>query len=243
MEVRGSIKSWNDDKGFGFISPEPGGPEVFAHISAMRGHRRPVAGDEVMYIASKDDQGRLRAEHLRLAGELSIDQPAIRRKPRIVTPSPQQKARKTQTKKTRRKLSVPIQHLGIKTLIFAALCALPLFGGLQLLLKSGVIWVLLAYLVMSLASFMQYWSDKAKAMSGAWRIPEGTLHLFELFGGWPGALVAQQCFRHKTRKGSFLAVFWLIVIAHQLFWFDWFVLHGKYFGHLIQAYSPGTWGQ
>ncbi|WP_339490524.1 DUF1294 domain-containing protein [Pseudomonas sp. EL_65y_Pfl2_R95] len=240
MEVRGSIKSWNDDKGFGFIRPDQGGPEVFAHISAMRGDRRPVAGDQVMYIASKDGQGRLRAEHLRLAGELSIDQPKIRRKPPVLITSSAK--RRPSAKPPRRKLSAPIQHLVVKALIFAGLCILPLVGGVQLLLKAGIIWVLLVYTVMSVASFMQYWSDKAKAMTGAWRIPETTLHLFELFGGWPGALIAQQCFRHKTRKGSYQFVFWLIILAHQLFWLDWFVLEGQYFGHFIRAYSPGSWG-
>lgn len=245
MEVRGSIKSWNDDKGFGFIRPEQGGQEVFAHISAMRGDRRPVAGDQVMFIAGKDDKGRLRAEHLRLAGELSIDQPNIRRKPPAPTDQRQKnvvKQRKGSSKQPRRKLSAPIQNLGGKTLIFAGLSVLPLLGSLQLLFNAGITWVLLAYLVMSLVSFVQYWSDKAKATRGAWRTPETTLHLVELLGGWPGALVAQQCFRHKTRKGSYQSVFWLIIIAHQLFWLDWCVLDGEYLGDFIRAYAPRSWG-
>ncbi|WP_147463771.1 DUF1294 domain-containing protein, partial [Pseudomonas amygdali] len=43
-------------------------------------------------------------------------------------------------------------------------------------------------------------------------------------GGWPGALLAQQVFRHKTRKVSFQIVFWLIVLAHQVLWLDWLFL-------------------
>lgn len=42
--------------------------------------------------------------------------------------------------------------------------------------------------------------------------------MFELLGGWPGALIAQQKFRHKTRKVSFQVVFWAIVLVHQAFW-------------------------
>ncbi|WP_423836623.1 cold-shock protein [Stutzerimonas stutzeri] len=33
MELRGQLKSWNDQRGSGFIRPEQGGDEIFAHIS------------------------------------------------------------------------------------------------------------------------------------------------------------------------------------------------------------------
>lgn len=65
-----------------------------------------------------------------------------------------------------------------------------------------------------------YWSDKRKARADTWRTPENVLHAVELAGGWPGALLAQQVFRHKTRKVSFQLVFWLIVLMHQVFWID-----------------------
>ena len=39
MEQRGTLKNWNDQQGFGFIRPQQGGAEVFAHISALRGER------------------------------------------------------------------------------------------------------------------------------------------------------------------------------------------------------------
>ncbi|MFP5341147.1 MAG: DUF1294 domain-containing protein, partial [Gammaproteobacteria bacterium] len=48
----------------------------------------------------------------------------------------------------------------------------------------------------------------------------GAVAFFELAGGWPGALVAQQVFRHKTRKLSYQLTFWLIVVLHQAFWID-----------------------
>jgi uncharacterized membrane protein YsdA (DUF1294 family) len=44
----------------------------------------------------------------------------------------------------------------------------------------------------------------------------------ELVGGWPGALLAQQVFRHKTRKLSYQVVFWTIVVLHAVGWFLWF---------------------
>jgi uncharacterized membrane protein YsdA (DUF1294 family) len=35
------------------------------------------------------------------------------------------------------------------------------------------------------------------------------LHLFGLIGGWPGALLAQNFLRHKSKKWSFQVVFWV----------------------------------
>jgi uncharacterized membrane protein YsdA (DUF1294 family) len=40
------------------------------------------------------------------------------------------------------------------------------------------------------------------------------LHLLGLAGGWPGALIAQQMLRHKSKKASFLAVFWVTVLIN-----------------------------
>jgi len=49
--------------------------------------------------------------------------------------------------------------------------------------------------------------SKSAARKGAWRTQESTLHLLSLVGGWPGALVAQQKLRHKSKKQSFRFVF------------------------------------
>ena len=68
----------------------------------------------------------------------------------------------------------------------------------------------------SLFTYLSYRSDKRRAEAGEWRIPEATLHLAEVAGGWPGAFLAQRNYRHKTAKLSFQVVFWLIVLLHQL---------------------------
>jgi len=76
-------------------------------------------------------------------------------------------------------------------------------------------WLVLAvYAAMSLVTFFAYGLDKRAARLRTWRIPEATLHLLSLLGGWPGALVAQVVFRHKTRKQPFRAVFWLTVAGN-----------------------------
>jgi uncharacterized membrane protein YsdA (DUF1294 family) len=72
-----------------------------------------------------------------------------------------------------------------------------------------------ASVLMSVFAFFLYRSDKRRAETGDWRVPESTLHVIGLLGGWPGAFLAQRKFRHKTSKISFQVVFWTIVLAHQ----------------------------
>ena len=69
MRIQGKIVKWNDEKGFGFISPTTGGNQVFVHIKAFpRGGRRPAVGTEVTYCCSIDPQGRSRAEKAKIVG-------------------------------------------------------------------------------------------------------------------------------------------------------------------------------
>lgn len=82
-------------------------------------------------------------------------------------------------------------------------------------------WVLLTYAVASLVTFVMYALDKGRAARGGRRVPERTLHLLELAGGWPGALVAAATFRHKTRKTSYRVVRGGIVILHLVAWGWW----------------------
>ncbi|MFN4360183.1 MAG: DUF1294 domain-containing protein [Hylemonella sp.] len=69
-------------------------------------------------------------------------------------------------------------------------------------------------LVMSLLSYALYAADKRAAHHRRRRVPERTLHLLALLGGWPGALLAQRHLRHKTAKPRFLLVYWLTVAGH-----------------------------
>ncbi|HJV36229.1 MAG TPA: DUF1294 domain-containing protein [Geomonas sp.] len=72
------------------------------------------------------------------------------------------------------------------------------------------------YLLASVVSFLSYALDKSAAKSGRWRTRESTLHLLALVGGWPGALLAQQVLRHKTRKRSFQVLFWTTTLFNCL---------------------------
>jgi uncharacterized membrane protein YsdA (DUF1294 family) len=72
------------------------------------------------------------------------------------------------------------------------------------------------YLVSSSASFIAYGVDKSAAGTTRRRMRESTLHWLAVVGGWPGAMLAQRVFRHKTQKKSFRRVFWITVIVNVI---------------------------
>ncbi len=86
--------------------------------------------------------------------------------------------------------------------------------GISVVVTSLPLLIPVIYLAVSLITFVVYAFDKSAAQSGRWRTSEGTLHFLALAGGWPGALVAQQTLRHKSRKASFRFVFWATVLLN-----------------------------
>ena len=73
---------------------------------------------------------------------------------------------------------------------------------------------LIVVVAMSLVCFFAYGLDKRQSRNGGRRVPERILHLMEFLGGWPGALLGQRQFRHKTKKVRYRIVFWLLVVVH-----------------------------
>lgn len=192
MRLAGRITDWNDDKGFGFVTPNGGGDRAFVHIKAFqRGSRRPTVGDLISYLPEKDSQGRLQARDIRHAGQ-RIEQQRI--------PS-----------------RVPRAAIG-----YSALAAIAAAAAIKLV----PVHVAAIYFMLSGVAYLMYWGDKSSAQSGTSRTPETTLQLVGLLGGWPGALVAQQQFRHKTIKQPFQAVFWVTVFINLLAT-GWLVASGK----------------
>ncbi|MGB5972894.1 MAG: cold shock domain-containing protein [Nodosilinea sp.] len=59
---KGQLTTWKDDRGFGFITPDGGGKDIFLHISALpRAGRRPLDGDTILYEKVTEPDGKVRA--------------------------------------------------------------------------------------------------------------------------------------------------------------------------------------
>ena len=180
MRLVGRISDWNEDKGYGFVTPHDGGDHAFVHIKAFQfGSRRPIDGDLISYEASKDARGRTNATDVRHAGQ-KIEQ---------------------------RKPHRPLPRLRLGIIFLVAVSLGTFFGIIPAMITVG-------YVLLSCVSYIMYSLDKAAAGKGMQRTPESTLHFVDLLGGWPGALMAQQQFHHKTVKTSFQQIFWVTVLVN-----------------------------
>lgn len=184
MRYQGRITDWKDDKGFGFVSPNGGGPRVFVHIKAFTNQRRrPIGKELVTYELSADSRGRPQGVNVAFVGEKAA--------PPAATSSP---------------------GPGPVALTFAI--TFLVFVVVTVSVGRVPFPVLLVYLGASCLAYLAYVFDKAAAVQGKWRTTEQSLHLFSLFGGWPGAILAQKMIRHKTQKRSFQVIFWATVVLN-----------------------------
>jgi len=71
MKIKGKITSWNEGKGFGFITPNEGDKQIFVHIKAFNNRKKiPAINQVVTFTLSTDKQGRACAEKVTRAGEV-----------------------------------------------------------------------------------------------------------------------------------------------------------------------------
>jgi len=203
MDVLGRISEWHDDRGFGFVTRidahagdvAGAGGNVFFHVRDYDpGTRRPELAELVKFSAAKQADGRWRASRVRRAVA-----PARSKHAAAV-------AKRAEARAARN--PAPASVLVMLVLAYAALVATAIFRGQ--LPVSLLAWLAAANII-TLACYLH---DKTAAQRGHRRIPESTLHALELAGGWPGALLAQRRFRHKTTKASYRVAFWTVVALH-----------------------------
>jgi CspA family cold shock protein len=83
MDLVGTVKWFNDAKGFGFIEPQGGGDDVFAHFSAiqMDGFRTLKQGSQVVFELVQGPKGHLaqniRAVPAHQGAEVTVDTPSV----------------------------------------------------------------------------------------------------------------------------------------------------------------------
>lgn len=110
------------------------------------------------------------------------------------------------------------RRVALPEIVFAAL----FLGGVGYSVRVSELHmiVLIAYTGLSVITFVAYAIDKSAAQAGRWRTKETTLHLLSLAGGWPGALIAQETLRHKSRKNSFRYIYAITVVLNLagLYW-------------------------
>lgn len=186
MRFEGLIRSWDDERGFGFIEPTLGGQDIFVHIKAFpHGAARPSIGQRVSFEVELGPRGKKRARRAEAIRPARRHNDAGRNSP---------------------------ARWGTATL-FALPAFLVVYVATGILWRHPP-WIELAYLIASAATYVAYALDKSSAKHGRWRTPERTLHVLSMAGGWPGALLAQQFLRHKSVKVEFRSVFWITVVLN-----------------------------
>ena len=192
MRFQGKIKTWDDERGFGFIEPRAGGEAIPVHIAnCLMGSYRPRVNQHVSFEVETGPRGDKSACKVEPACA------AIPRLPRSDRQPPPWS----------------------KLTLLAIPAFLLLYMLLSWVWRSPP-WLLVPYLVASGVSYGVCLIDKSAAQAGRRkRMPESLFHLLSLLGGWPGALVAQQFVRYKSNpsnQGRFRRRFWAMVALNGL---------------------------
>lgn len=181
----GHLSGWNEARGFGFLKPVGGGPDAFAHVRAFAKDDRHIEEGHLYSYIAETDQ----TGRVRAADIRPVRPVPIRPSllAKLLTRSP--------------------RLLVIPAFLFIAIAV-----SMATDVSAG--W-LLVYGIASIACFIGYALDKRAAENNQWRVSETILLMIGLAGGWPGAILAQEIFRHKTKKLAFRTLFWMSVAINM----------------------------
>jgi cold shock CspA family protein len=148
MRVRGTLKKWNDERGFGFLETDETRAEIFVHVKSFVSRAgRPQIGDTFFFDI--------------------VPGPAGKRRATKVEPVKAVRARtNAQRKSSRRSASAALLALPGFVIVYAV--AVHLWQPPR--------WMALVYLIASVVTFLVYALDKSAARGGRWRVEEATLH-------------------------------------------------------------------
>lgn len=211
MRYQGSLIQWNDERGFGWIAADEGGEKIFVHISAFvpRPHadQRPRKGQRLEFAVGMDKGKKCAQQVAWRSSNMWLEQTQPARRSASAARAPQSSRSATGWHASSRFSYGALIVWGVLMQACAVLWSVPA-------------WIWLAYMGLSVLTFMMYWQDKWAAQKGQWRTPEKTLQMLALAGGWPGAVLAQQWLRHKSSKTRFQLQFWCMALLNAvlIFW-------------------------
>ena len=196
--MQGEIVQFDPAKGFGFVKVSGQKENVFIHQSDVDNGVRLRNTMQIEFDLRSTSKGP-RAANIKVLGAAP---------PGSAVPSTQ-----------------PARRSNANPYTLYTLVAIAIVGVISgaLFLIFGWFWLLDYLIGINIAAFALYGYDKNAAQNGRLRVPERVLHGVELFGGTPGAFIAQRVFHHKTRKVSYRIVFWLIfaIQAAAVIWWFW----------------------
>lgn len=185
---RGRLVSWNDERGFGFIAPEGGGQDVFVHASAFAKEGRHIEiGHTYEFDLEIGKDGRPKAKRI-TSMPVAVE---VKAGPSLLS---------------------KVMQRGPRMLVIPAFLFIVL--AIASVQPVSTNWFII-YGVASVACFAGYGLDKLAASQKQWRVSETILLLIGLVGGWPGGILGQEVFRHKTQKKTFRTLFWMSVAINM----------------------------
>lgn len=160
MRYQGSLIQWNDDRGFGWIAADEGGEKIFVHISAFvpRPHadQRPRKGQRLKFAVGMDKGKKCAQQVAWRSSNMWLEQTQPARRSASVARSPQSSRSATGWHASSRFSYGALIVWGVLMQACAVLWSVPA-------------WIWLAYMGLSVLTFMMYWQDKwaAQKVNGA----------------------------------------------------------------------------